>query len=259
MQILPVLQGAEQYGSIAGGLVDGVGRPDLGIRILESLRSTLRPDFISMFVHREDKPILLGHATLASAFDEERAIGNYLASHFREDPALHVIANDLSAGETIALYMRKSDVPTISYRRQCYEEPHIADRFSVARKTGFNEAVSINLYRGERSGPLEGDLNLALSLAPLLGATVARHCELTMSRNCRDPQHILLHLIERFPTLTMREAQCAADAIAGRTADETAGKLGIKVSSIVTHRKRAYERLEVAGLRALTMLYFAEG
>jgi DNA-binding CsgD family transcriptional regulator len=251
---------SEHHGFAACGLVGAIGRPDFGGRVLQSLQSSLRPDLVSMILHRGEKPVLLGHGTLARPFDEQRAIRSYMSGYFREDPATEIIASDPPVFDTLAFYMTRAEVPTISYRRQCYEEAHIADRFTVIGKTGANEAVSINLYRDERSGPMDQhSIDVALSLAPMLGAAVVRHCELAVARDCRDPQRILLHLVDRFSTITMREAQCAADAIAGRTAEETAGKYGIKASSVVTHRKRAYERLDVAGLRELTTLYFAEG
>jgi DNA-binding CsgD family transcriptional regulator len=260
MRTLTVPQDTERYGFIACDLIASVGRLDFAGRVLKSLRSTLRPDLISMFLHGGEKPMLLGHGTLAGQFDEQRAIRHYMSCYFREDPASEIISNDLPSGETLALYMNKAEVPSISYRRQCYDNPHIVDRFTLVRKTGLREAVSINLYRDERSGPLDqGHLDLALSLSPMLCAAAMRHCELSMVRDGRDPQRILLHLIERFPTLTMREAQCAAGAIAGQTAEEIASGLGLKSSSVITHRKRAYERLNVTGLRDLTMLYLSQG
>jgi DNA-binding CsgD family transcriptional regulator len=260
LQTLSIPRASEQSGFLACGLLGAVGRNDFGDKVLQSLQSTLRPDLVSMFLHSGAKPTLLGHGTLSRPFDEQRAMRSYLSGCFREDPALELIATDLPTSDTRAFYMSRAEVPSISYRRQCYEEPHIADRFTVVGRMSSSEAVSINLYRDERSGPLDEQyIDLALSLSPLLSAAVIRHCELSLARDCRDPRRILLQLIERFSTLTMREAQCAADAIAGRTAEESAGKFGIKASSVVTHRKRAYERLNVAGLRELTMLYFAEG
>jgi len=258
--MLSVPHAPEDQGFIACSLVGAIGRSDFGERILQSLQATLRPDLISMFLYNGERPTLLGHGTRARLFDEQKAIRGYMSGYFREDPASEIIANGTSESDTMALYMTRAEVPSISYRRQCYEEAHIADRFTVVGRTNANEAVSINLYRDERSGPMDKEcLAQALSLAPVLCASIVRHCELTVARDARDPQRILLQLIERFPTLTMREAQCAADAIAGRTAEESAVKFGIKASSVVTHRKRAYERLDVAGLRDLTNLYFAEG
>ena len=248
------------HGLIASQIVDAIGRKDFGARLLQTLNSALHPDLVSMFVHHDERPVLLDHHTLAKRFDEQKAIRSYMSSHYREDPVSEAIASSRLTADPLALYMTRAEVPTISYRRQCYEEAHIADRFTIVGRTSRNEAVSVNLYRAERSGPMdETCLAEALALTPVLCAAVIRHCELAVTRDGRDPERILLHLIERFSTLTMREAQCAAHAIAGFTADQSAAKLGIKASSVITHRKRAYARLDVLDLRDLTSLYFAEG
>jgi DNA-binding CsgD family transcriptional regulator len=45
--------------------------------------------------------------------------------------------------------------------------------------------------------------------------------------------------------------------ISGLTADKIALMLGIKATSVITHRKRAYDRLAVSGQRELIALYQA--
>jgi DNA-binding CsgD family transcriptional regulator len=55
----------------------------------------------------------------------------------------------------------------------------------------------------------------------------------------------------------VREAECAAGVIAGLTAEKIALMLGIKATSVITHRKRAYDRLGVSGQRELIALYHA--
>jgi DNA-binding CsgD family transcriptional regulator len=61
----------------------------------------------------------------------------------------------------------------------------------------------------------------------------------------------------RNPWRTTREAQCAAGVICGLTADDIALKLSIKATSVITHRKRAYDRLGVSGHFDLLSLYHA--
>jgi FixJ family two-component response regulator len=50
-------------------------------------------------------------------------------------------------------------------------------------------------------------------------------------------------LTHRFPQLTARERQVCARTIAGWTAERTASDLGIRTSSVLTYRQRAYRRL----------------
>jgi DNA-binding CsgD family transcriptional regulator len=51
--------------------------------------------------------------------------------------------------------------------------------------------------------------------------------------------------------LTSRELDVGARSLAGMTAEGTALELNIKVSSVVTYRKRAYERLGISTLHEL--------
>lgn len=49
----------------------------------------------------------------------------------------------------------------------------------------------------------------------------------------------------------------AAGVVAGLTADEIGDWLGIAATSVITHRKRAYERLGVANQRELLQAFYA--
>ena len=57
-----------------------------------------------------------------------------------------------------------------------------------------------------------------------------------------------------FPALTLRERETCARAAVGMTAEGTALDLGIAVSSILTYRKRAYQRLGVTSAYELARL-----
>jgi DNA-binding CsgD family transcriptional regulator len=77
--------------------------------------------------------------------------------------------------------------------------------------------------------------------------------------DCRDPartrratlqyyRHRLL-ILDR--GLTARELDVAVRALYGLTAEGTALDLAIKTSSVITYRKRAYERLGISSLNEL--------
>jgi DNA-binding CsgD family transcriptional regulator len=243
---------------LAHDLIGAIGREDFGPRLLRLLQAPLRADLISSLVFADRNPILLGHDTLAERTAEARAVRGYLSGCFREDPNAKVLADELKPGATVAVYMNKADVRTWSYRRLCYEEAQIADRLSVLHKTPRGEGITINFYRCEASGPFQAEqFDAITSLAPLLQAVSVRHYELVAARLPANFDRVLLRLTERFPLLTMREAQCAAGVVSGLTADEIALKLGIKATSVITHRKHAYDRLGVPGQRDLIALYHA--
>jgi DNA-binding CsgD family transcriptional regulator len=55
----------------------------------------------------------------------------------------------------------------------------------------------------------------------------------------------------RFPKLSPRESEMVAGTLLNMTATQTAAKLGIGTTSVITHRKRAYNRLGVNNMRDL--------
>jgi DNA-binding CsgD family transcriptional regulator len=248
----------ERSPGLACNLIDAVGREDFGPRLLRLLQEPLRADLISSLVFPVGKPILLGHATLAERNAEARAVRGYLSGCYREDPNAKVLSDELKPGATMAVYMNKADVRTLSYRRLCYDEPRIADRLSVLHKTRRGEGITINFYRCETSGPFQAEhFDAITELAPLLQAASVRHYEILAARLSDNFDRTLLQLTEHYPSLTTREAQCAAGMISGMTADEIALMLGIKATSVITHRKRAYDRLAISGRRELIALYQA--
>jgi DNA-binding CsgD family transcriptional regulator len=243
---------------LAYHLIGAIGREDFGPRLLSLLQEPLRPDLISSLVFAEGGPLLLGHATLAERAAEARAVRGYLSGCYREDPNAKVLSDDLKPGATMAVYMNKTDVRTLSYRRLCYDEPRIADRLSVLHRTDRGEGITINFYRCETSGPFHSEhFDAIVELAPLLQATSVRHYEIVAARLPANFDRTLRLLTERFPRLTLREAQCAAGVIAGLTAEKIALTLGIKATSVITHRKRGYDRLGVSGQRELIALFHA--
>ena len=243
---------------LACHLLGAVGREDFGARLLRLLREPLRADLMSSMAFADRNPVLLGHDTLAERTAEARAVRGYFSGCFREDPNTRVLFDDLKPGATVAVYMSKADVRTLSYRRLCYDEPHIADRLSLLQKTQRGEGITLNFYRCETSGPFQAEqFDAFTELAPLLQAASLRHYELVAARLPVNFDRALRRLTERFPQLTAREAQCAAGVICGLTADEIAIKLGIKATSVITHRKRAYDRLHAVGHFDLLSLYHA--
>lgn len=64
-------------------------------------------------------------------------------------------------------------------------------------------------------------------------------------------------MTQRFPALSRREADVAAGVIAGLTAQEIADRLDIAPTSVITHRKRAYQRIGVANQRQLVQAFYA--
>jgi DNA-binding CsgD family transcriptional regulator len=258
MRLMPVAveRGASGWGlSLARDLISVIGRDDFVPRLLQLVREPLGADLMSSLAFENHLPVLLGHDTLAGRPAEARALRGYFSGCYREDPNTRMLSEELRPGDTMAVYMNKVDVPTLSYRRLCYEEPHIVDRLSLVHKTTRGDGITVNFYRSEPSGPFQArEFDAMRRLAPVLQAASVRHYELISVRRPTF-EGVRARLEECFPMLTAREAECAAGAIVGLSAEGIAEKLGIRPTTVITHRQHAYRRLKVSGQRELVSLF----
>jgi DNA-binding CsgD family transcriptional regulator len=62
-----------------------------------------------------------------------------------------------------------------------------------------------------------------------------------------------------FPELTSRERQVCARSIIGMTAEGIALDLGIKQTSVLTYRRRAYARLNICSINQLSSMLIQSG
>lgn len=64
-------------------------------------------------------------------------------------------------------------------------------------------------------------------------------------------QHVETRLQHLFPRLTRREQQVCARATVGMSVEATALDLGIAKTSVMTYRKRSYQRLGITSVHEL--------
>lgn len=92
---------------------------------------------------------------------------------------------------------------------------------------------------------------------PILAAALRRHNELMelAQQTVLSPSLDAVVQWARKRGLSAREAQIVARLTLGQTQAEIAGYVGLSVNSVITYRRRAYQKLAVADRRALKALY----
>lgn len=91
---------------------------------------------------------------------------------------------------------------------------------------------------------------------PILAAAQRRHHEL-MERAARTtiaPSRVALMQWARERGLSAREAEIVAGLALGHSQADIAGSSGLTLNSVITYRRRAYQKLEVADRRELRAL-----
>jgi DNA-binding CsgD family transcriptional regulator len=219
--------------------------------MLDFCRASIGADFVSVFSRcNNGRPMLVGTATTTGADNARRASEGYM-QHFASDVNFALMSASVS-GDTFVTYQTAADIESLRYRQACYDRTGIADRCSYVQARGA-APLSISLYRSRRSGRFsERELDRIVTLMPILVAAVERHGAM---RDGEDAVDDAAHALRRrCPTLTPREAEVAAHAQTGLSARQIADVLGIAETTVISHRKSAYARLGLTGLRQLMRL-----
>jgi DNA-binding CsgD family transcriptional regulator len=154
---------------------------------------------------------------------------------------------------TYVTYQTARDVASTKYRRACYDTTGIADRLSHIRVSA-DRSLSVSIYRSRATGRFsERELERAGALMPILMAGADLHTGLVAPRRTVDEAVADMEqaLRSRYPQLTAREIEVAARVRAGLSARQIGVALGIAETTVISHRKGAYARMGVSGLRQL--------
>lgn len=136
------------------------------------------------------------------------------------------------------------------HRRDCYERAGIGERLSLCAPG--EPAILANGYRMRTGGAYSlEDIERVERYAAILIAAIRRHAQLAAGEKATDTVRMLISL-ER--GLSGREVEVAAALVHGRTQIEIGEEMGLSLSTVVTYRRRAYQKLGVGNRRQLMRL-----
>lgn len=178
----------------------------------------------------------------------------YTRWYLRSDPLGDALAAAPRRNDVALQRVRPSDISTPSFRRAFFDDAGIVERISVIQR-GRDAWRGINVARHASDGrcsdeELRSLIGLACLVLPML--------PLNRRRNAAAAPLPIAELEKRFADrcarLTQRERQVCARAAGGMSVDATALELGIAKTSVLTYRRRAYQRLGVGSPLALCAL-----
>jgi len=242
------------------GVLDALGGEAFPAALFGWLQGQFALDEVFVFERPLDpagvpRPVL-SRGRGPSAGERARA---YCEDFHQLDPINDLIERDGEESRVVVVSPR--DIPDRSYRSLCYDRPEFIGKASFWRRRSSHWLV-VSMFRSAEAGPFQGpDLGAIGRCARLLSPLIAKHRALRRLEptTSREPRLALIARVEGrladLPTrLTPRQlAVCARTAI-GMTAEGIGLDLGVKASSVVTHRRRAYDRLGVATGFELTRL-----
>jgi len=229
--------------SVLSDLVESIGRPDFADVLLRICNSAFGVDTCAVFRLANYKLAEIASASLTGAEDlNSKFLGAY------------DVKRQLSQVGSINA---KVDVQSIGLAGQ----PSRPQRVFISAQRG-HDRFCIGMLRSAARGPMPVDeMRLLRSLAGIILALCARHIELVSDLVNPTPLLNSLATIQEClanqTDLSKREVEVCARILFGMSSYGIATDLGIGKESVMTYRKRAYQRMGIATQRELLMWYLA--
>jgi DNA-binding CsgD family transcriptional regulator len=232
-----------------------IGKDSFAKTFLASLQPVAPVDHVMVFGFRPDAraECLANVGTIAIAND----LGEAYASHFHAfDPNKEMIFDKQRRDRPVHLPFAEQRIYPRTYRRIFFENSGIVDKFATALWHE-DKCFYVNFYRIARSGRFAAEelAKLEKTSAALIAAVV-RHFELrganaqpqlALGRRLED----LFGTTEPFAALSARERDVCIKILLGYTSEAIALDLGVSHSTVLTYRRRAYERLGIGSQNEL--------
>jgi DNA-binding CsgD family transcriptional regulator len=202
----------------------------------------------------------IASASLDGTDDVQRQFSLYQDRCWLRDPMIDAVRRQLGTSSSSMVRASISELSKVEYFERVYARTKICDRFLLCGRSD-DGIVGVSVLRSQKFGPFPADcLARVHDLASTLLAVIARHVAL-----CRQKPDFSLALtslgdIEACITgapcpLPRREAEVCARILYDASARGIALELGIGEETVMTYRKRAYQRLGIETRRELLLWY----
>lgn len=225
-------------------LLETLGQPDFFEQFLHWLHQQLLTDQCMLFFCANDQQVstLLYRDFSADISARQLALAYISERQYLHDPNFERL-RQCQPGQIMTQHLQEL-LPTmgLAYQKRFFAEPGFEDKWSILFRAD-NGRYYLNLY--SRRGNFRQHLGAQESAcARLLATLISKHYLLN--------QALLSQGTLAF--LSERERQVCEATLAGKKAEAIAHELGVAASSIVTYRKRAYEKLGISSRAQLFAL-----
>lgn len=258
--------GADPFRQEAALLIETVGTPSFETHLFRAAWEAIRCEHLSAFASSPSGTPRLLLGVSRDEYHLARCVGAaYVSRYWKSDPLNRLAVSTAALDHGIALRVNADELSNLSYRRELYGQADwisvgakLIDRLSLAKRYN-GDIIRINFYRHRDNGPFQAhDLDKLAASADILFALLAKHNPprlLLQSAASIDTYRRLLK--EAAPELSPREAEVCAGIAIGMTSEAIASRLGIRLNTVLTYRKRAYARLNISSQLELVRLVFS--
>ncbi|HEX2547419.1 MAG TPA: LuxR C-terminal-related transcriptional regulator [Ramlibacter sp.] len=235
---------------LAAALMEAIGASDFAARLLEAVRPSLPASHCTIFTLQSNGRVEA--ISTASGIGEVATLTavQYMRLGFdQQDTNMLWLAKRKPAArrQFWLSHQLAEDVADEAYRRLCYGEPGIRERLSLLSVFPEGQRIAVSFYRNHSYPDYTlADFDWAAGQAAIIATALMRHVELTGAGRLSDALQA-----DRMASLPARERQLLAHVMEGKTTKEAARAMGISLTTALTYRYRAFQRLEIRSHREL--------
>jgi DNA-binding CsgD family transcriptional regulator len=251
---------AIEWDSPFSDMIGAIGTAAFPERFAHCLREICGAELAFIFRLVEARPVEFISISCDGSNRVERVRNTYLGGKWWQfDDEI----NALSAGNGETWQMLKTDFKLSAsprLRQTFYDELNIRDRVLICGRFEGDPLV-LSLTRPEQSGPFETrQVDSLVKRSTTILSIAAKHCDIAMRARrlpnlLTDLSEIERRIASAGESLTSREAEVCARYLYGVSTHGIAADLGIGTETVVTYRKRLYERLSIGSHRELLLWY----
>lgn len=220
-------------------LIEQVGTPAFADALLAAAKSLNDvEELFGYLVADGQEPQTIVSASFLD--DADKRVGHYVERFFRHDPAVREFRS-VPPGRSFALRIAQQGIAAHDYRRLCFSGPGFAEKLSFGWR-GEDYLLVLSFYRHALS-----DAEAIAALEPLVALVMPVMVHHHRPVAGEQAEVVIERRLRRsFPALSQREREVCARTILGQSARETALALGIGSGSVLTYRRRAYDKAGVS-------------
>jgi DNA-binding CsgD family transcriptional regulator len=253
---MPVLQHREPLSwRQIGKLIGSLGEDEFESELLITLNKMFRVDLYAVFPFDRDERLMGVMAASRPTPDLARDLASrFCNKYWRGDVAILGARKSSLSGGPRHWRTRWTDVSPEAIKQELYCRVGIVEKMST-RLALSSGSIIWSVYRRDEFFSQE-EFDMFREISDVISAAIAKHLRLDDISFPADGGHTsrsnLLSSIERRAArLSGREWEVCEGIARGKTTNVIAYELGIKISSVLTYKKRIYEKLGVATQREL--------
>lgn len=242
-------------------LIMSIGEQRFGVELLALLNVACGAEHASVFRLTANDLIEVTAASLDGSDAAHQQVSVYLQEGlWRRDPSLAEAQTMLTSASVAFVRMHVDKLADHALRDIVYGKTHIKDRLLICSRWG-EDIVGLSVLRSSEAGPFtQEDIEGVQSISNTIFALLAKHISLTWQGPNASVALTSLSEIESCITscagpMPRREAEVCSRVIYGMSTVGIALELHIGEETVMTYRKRAYQRLGIATQRELLLWY----